>query len=133
VVETGVLYALTLQRVFWMACLALLHPFTPFVTEELWQSLKKAAVAAGFKPFAQKTEWEEALILARWPETGQSEGWEEEKIAKFGAIQDLVRANRNLRAEKKIQPSVRTPGKIVSRALHHASSPEEKEVNASWG
>jgi len=123
--------ALTLLRVL-DASLRLLHPFTPFVTEELWQSLKKAAVSAGFKPFDQKTEWEEALILARWPETGQPEGWEEEKIAKFGAIQDLIRANRNLRAEKKIQPSVRTPGKIVSQE-HFALFKQEKEIIAELG
>ncbi len=46
--------AATLVRVL-DACLRLLHPFTPFVTEELWQSLKKAAAAAGFKPYDQKT------------------------------------------------------------------------------
>ncbi len=96
------------------ASLRLLHPFTPYVTEELWQALKKAAQNAGFKPYTQSNEWESALIIARWPEAEKAESWEDEKVAQFATIQDLIRANRNLRAEKKIQPNVRTPGKIVS-------------------
>jgi len=104
----------TLLRVM-DASLRMLHPFTPFVTEELWQALKNTAQKAGFKPFYQTSEWEPALIVAKWPEAGETEGWEEEKIAQFAAIQDVIRANRNLRAEKKIQPNVKTPGKIVSQ------------------
>ncbi len=121
----------TLLRVL-DASLRLLHPFTPFVTEELWQAVKKAAQAAGFKPFNQNSEWESALIVARWPEAGKIEGWEEEKIAQFTAIQDVVRANRNLRAEKKIQPNVKTPGKIVSLENFTLFS-QQKEVISALG
>ena len=41
--------ASTLVRVL-DACLRLLHPFTPFVTEELWQALKKAASSNRIQP-----------------------------------------------------------------------------------
>ena len=74
--------ASTLVRVL-DACLRLLHPFTPFVTEELWQALKKAASTKGFSPFASESKWEEALIIAKWPEAQKQEGWEEEKVAQF--------------------------------------------------
>ena len=59
--------ASTLVRVM-DACLRLLHPFTPFVTEELWQALKKAALENGLSPFASESKWEDALIIAKWPE-----------------------------------------------------------------
>ncbi|PKO00437.1 MAG: valine--tRNA ligase [Chloroflexi bacterium HGW-Chloroflexi-4] len=121
----------TLVRVM-DASLRLLHPFTPFVTEELWQALKKAAIKTGFKPFDQKSDWESALIVAKWPQGEKVEGWEEDKMAQFAAIQDVVRANRNLRAEKKIQPNVKTPGKIVNQESSAIFS-QEKEIIAALG
>ena len=45
------------------------------------------------------------LIVARFPEPREPEGWEEGKIADFALIQELVRSIRNLRAEKSVAPS----------------------------
>ena len=105
--------ARTLVRVL-DACLRLLHPFTPFVTEELWQALKKTAVDLGFSPFDSKAKWEEALIIARWPEAGEPEGWEDQAIQDFTLVQDAVRAIRNLRAEKGVQPSKKIAATLVA-------------------
>ncbi|MCC6146870.1 MAG: valine--tRNA ligase [Anaerolineaceae bacterium] len=102
--------ASTLVRVL-DTCLRLLHPFTPFVTEELWQHLKRACQAHP-ADFAPKGGWEEALIAAHWPKVQDDEGWEVQKIAGFTLVQDIVRAIRNLRAEKKV-----TPGKKISALL----------------
>ncbi|MEW6503634.1 MAG: valine--tRNA ligase [Chloroflexota bacterium] len=104
--------AQTLLRVL-DACLRLLHPFTPFVTEELWGHLKRAAQEKG-SAFSPKGGWEEALIIARWPEAQPTEGWEEEKIADFNLIQEVIRAIRNLRTEKKVTPGKRIPATIVA-------------------
>jgi valyl-tRNA synthetase len=84
-------------------CLRLLHPFTPFVTEELWGHLKTAASthSEGFTP---KGGWADALIIARWPEPLSMENWEQEKIDRFTLVMEVVKTIRNLRAEKKIQP-----------------------------
>jgi valyl-tRNA synthetase len=98
------------------ACLRMLHPFTPFVTEALWGHLKAAASQhpAGFKPFNQSGQWEDALIIARWPESIPAEGWETEKTEHFSLVQDIVRAIRNMRAEKNVTPGKRIRATIVS-------------------
>ena len=92
----------TLARVFEMS-LRLLHPFTPFVTEEVWGYLHNALRESPLKDVCRS--WPDALIVARWPEPRTPEGWEDEKIADFGLIQEIVRSVRNLRAEKNVSPS----------------------------
>ncbi len=47
-------------------CLRLLHPFTPFVTEAIWQKLKEAAIDLS-DAYAPAGGWEDALIIAHWP------------------------------------------------------------------
>lgn len=93
--------------------LRLLHPFTPYVTEELWGHLKSACQEKS-DHFSPKTDWEKALIIARWPEAQEIEGWEEEKIKNFNIIQEIVRNIRNIRTEKKIPPSKKIPATIIA-------------------
>jgi valyl-tRNA synthetase len=96
--------AYTLARVL-DTSLRLLHPFTPFVTEELWGHLRKALQGS---PLADLTaDWSEVLITASWPEIREAEGWEAGKIADFELLQEIVRSIRNLRAEKGVAPSRR--------------------------
>ena len=61
------------------------------------------------------SDWPEALIVARWPEPRQPEGWEESRVADFTLIQDIVRSIRNLRAEKAVSPARRLPATFVVR------------------
>ncbi|MFM8425488.1 MAG: valine--tRNA ligase, partial [Chloroflexota bacterium] len=82
----------TLARVFDMA-LRLLHPFTPFVTEEIWGHLHSAVRESPLKDICN--DWPDALIVAKWPEPRDPEGWEAEKIADFELIQEIVRSIRN--------------------------------------
>jgi valyl-tRNA synthetase len=95
-------------------CLRLLHPFTPFVTEELWSHLKRAALHSPLSLL--HAEWSEALIVAPWPEPRPEEGWEAGKVADFTLIQEIVRSIRNDRAEKKLGPAKRLPATIVGGA-----------------
>ena len=106
--------ASTLVRVL-DACLRLLHPFTPFVTEELWGHLKAAAQEKGsaYENFTGQP-WEEALIVARFPEAGAEEGWEPQKVADFTLLQEIVRAIRNLRTEKRVPPSRKVPAILAA-------------------
>ena len=94
-------------------CLRLLHPFTPYISEELWGHLKQAAGAHSPR-MAPTDGWAEALIIARWPESRLPEGWEQDKVTEFSLIQDVIRAIRNLRAEKNVKSGQRIPAVLVS-------------------
>ena len=105
--------ALTLVRVL-DCCLRLLHPFTPFVTEELWGTLKNIAKNASSHFFVDGG-WPEALIVAQWPESKPVEIWEEKAIEIFNkALIDPVRAFRNLRIEHTIPPDNQVKATLVT-------------------
>jgi valyl-tRNA synthetase len=73
--------------------LRLLHPFMPFVTEELWQNLK-ARLPAGW----QKTD---SIMIAPYPEADKKVvDQEAERV--MGAVIEIVHAIRNARAEHKV-------------------------------
>ncbi|HEY9151689.1 MAG TPA: valine--tRNA ligase [Anaerolineales bacterium] len=95
---------ITLTRILDMS-LRLLHPFTPFVTEELWGHLRQAILDSQISGIAQ--DWPDVVIMARWPEPHESEGSDESILTDFALIQDIVRSIRNLRAEKSVAPSRR--------------------------
>ncbi|MBC8506110.1 MAG: class I tRNA ligase family protein [Anaerolineales bacterium] len=94
------------------ACLRMLHPFTPFVTEELWGHLKESVAASPLS--AASADWPEMLIMASWPEPDALEGWEDQAIADFSLVQEIVRAIRNLRAEKNVKPGRRIPATFAA-------------------
>ncbi|MCX7550751.1 valine--tRNA ligase [Xanthomarina sp. F2636L] len=66
--------------------LKVLHPFMPFLTEEIWQYISERTT-------------EEALIIARWPETKPID---ENLISEFEFAQEVVSGIRTIRKEKNI-------------------------------
>jgi valyl-tRNA synthetase len=81
--------------------LKLLHPFTPFVTEELWQVTGKSGSAR-----------EGLLALAPWP---KREGLDDLAAeAEIGWVVDLVTAVRSVRAEMNITPATAIPLVLVA-------------------
>jgi len=105
------LTAETLARILDIS-LRLLHPFTPFVTEELWGHLRSALRSSHFAQLSQ--DWPEMLIVASWPEPRAAEGWESTKSADFALLQEIIRSIRNLRAEKDVKPSKRIEATIAA-------------------
>jgi valyl-tRNA synthetase len=120
--------ASTLAQVFDLS-LRLLHPFTPFITEELWGHLKRAS-SQHSERMAPAAGWPEALIVAAWPEPRPEEGWEAERTAAFSLVQDVVRAIRNLRAEKGVPAGRRISATLVS-AGQSAALEEQSAAIAS--
>lgn len=72
-------------------CLRMLHPFVPFVTEEIWQHIPHTG---------------EALIIAPWPET-DAPYIDQEAEEQMGLIMELIRGIRNIRAEYRVEPAHR--------------------------
>jgi valyl-tRNA synthetase len=104
--------ASTLTRVL-DVCLRMLHPFTPFVTEELWGYLRGAAQERS-SSFGPRDGWPEALIVAPWPNDRPLEGWEEGAKFEFGLVQDVIRAIRTARADKGLNPRQKIPAILLS-------------------
>ena len=71
--------------------LKLLHPFMPFITEEIWQSLPHA----GEGP---------SIMVAKWPVYDEALSFAREE-ADFQKVMDIIRAIRNQRAEMNIPPA----------------------------
>lgn len=72
--------------------LKLLHPFMPFITEEIWQTLPHEG---------------DALIVAQWPEYCQEHDFPEAEL-EVQRIMDVIRGVRNRRAEMNVPPSRKT-------------------------
>ena len=81
--------------------LKLLHPFMPFITEEIYQALPKCDGA------------ENILMTAQWPEYTEALSFPAEESA-MEAVMDLIRAIRARRAEMNVPPSKKAELMIVT-------------------
>ncbi len=81
----------TRQVLVWVLThtLALLHPFMPFVTEEIWQSLPHDG---------------EALIVAPWPQYEEGHAFPQAE-AEMKKVMELITAVRTRRSEMNVPPS----------------------------
>jgi len=76
--------------------LRLLHPYMPFITEELWQHLRQR-LPAGW----QETE---SIMVAAYPEADDI--WLDDEAERvMDSVVEVVRAIRNVRMEHKVQPA----------------------------
>ncbi len=112
--------------------LRLLHPITPFITEELWQKVAPVAGRAG-----------ESISIAAYP-VSQPERIDEAAEAHVAKLKTLVDACRNLRGEMNVSPATRLPLFVVGdtafmrsaapvlQALAKLSEVKVFEDDATW-
>jgi valyl-tRNA synthetase len=75
--------------------LRLIHPFMPFISEEIWQKLKGLG--------DPKADWGDTLMGALWPQPKERPSNPEIKY-EFDVFQEAVSGIRNLRANLNIPP-----------------------------
>jgi valyl-tRNA synthetase len=91
--------------------LTLLHPFMPFVTEELWRVTAEGGVAR-----------DSLLALAPWP---LLEGLENAAAeAEIGWVVDLISQIRSVRTEMNVKPALQIPMVLVGAAAETAARVE---------
>src|SRR5438270_7851226 len=83
-------------------CVKLLHPFMPFLTEELWHQTRTAPVS------------DNVLALAPWPDLAGYASPEDE--AQIGWMIDLISEIRSVRAELNVPPAAQIPLVLVDPA-----------------
>ena len=76
--------------------LKLLHPFMPFITEEIYQAIPHDT---------------ESIMISKWPEYDPTLSFADEE-AQMEKIMDAIRAIRNRRAEMNIPPSKKPKGYV---------------------
>lgn len=77
--------------------LKLLHPFMPFITEEIWQHLPHEG---------------DSIMISPWPEYNENEV-DAEAEDQMEAIMNAIRSIRNVRAEMEVHPSQKAQVIIV--------------------
>ena len=93
--------------------LRLLHPFSPFITEEIWQNLPKCSEAP------------ESIMIAPWPVV--DEGFLNEKEAeRTRTLIAIVSSIRNIRGEANIAPS-----KVIPQLYALSDDEGKREIVAS--
>jgi len=97
----------------------LLHPFMPFVTEEIYQKIP---------------HMEESIVITSWPEA-ISEFENNKAIREFEMIQELIKSVRNIRAEYNVAPSkeidvlIKTSNNEITKLLNNNLDILNKFVN----
>ncbi|MBQ2238638.1 MAG: valine--tRNA ligase [Lachnospiraceae bacterium] len=90
--------ALWTLRTVLIQSLKLLHPYMPFITEEIFCNLQDA---------------EESIMVSKWPEYKEEWNFQKDEIA-VEAIKTAVREIRNVRTQLNVVPSKKTKVFVVS-------------------
>jgi valyl-tRNA synthetase len=86
--------------------LRLLHPFMPFVTEEVWQHLYRSGEA-------NPAHWPaSALIVAPWPQYNATLA-DEEAEREFSLVQEVITRIRDARNQMNVEQSRRIPALLA--------------------
>ena len=96
--------------------LKLLHPIIPFITEEVWQSIKLAD--------------EKDLIVTEWP-AGDKNYYDNQAEKELVLIQQVIGAIRNIRGEMNVPPNKQANVLIRSANLQNLDLMKKNEIYLS--
>ncbi|MFC2060655.1 valine--tRNA ligase, partial [Chloroflexota bacterium] len=103
------------------ASLRLLHPYMPFITEELWQNLKKH--------LHQNWQTNESIMVAAYPDTaGLTADPESERIME--PVIEIIHAIRNARAQYSVESTRWIEAQIYGGELTSAIIPYSQAIEA---
>ena len=93
------------------SCLRTLHPFMPFITEEIWQRLREPLGLAG-----------DSIMLQTFPQGGDIDAGAEKDIS---WLQSVLQGIRNIRAELNV-----SPGKHLDIAFQGGHQSDREQLEA---
>ncbi len=99
--------------------LRLLHPFMPFITEELWQRLTAVLPTEGSLP--------DSIMIAPYPQPNAA-ALDETAEAGMELVSSIVQAIRNVRAEFHIDPGKRLEARIAGPGISSIIEDERKAI-----
>ena len=110
--------------------LRLMHPYIPFVTEEIWSKLPLAEIVenrrkAGSQKVITNSDYTELLVDAPYPEVTEARK-NAEVSARFDVLKELIRNVRGLRTECGIDPALKISIAIKVAAGTNAEVIKEK-------
>lgn len=84
----------------------LLHPFMPFVTEEIWHHLYRTSAP-------DASQWPApALIVAPWPKTNTA-ALDDNAEQQFGLVQEVITRIRDARNQMNVEPARHIPAMLA--------------------
>ena len=98
--------------------LRLLHPFMPFVTEELWQSLR---------PHLPPDSREDSIMIAPYP-SAEEEAVDPEAEAEMERVIEIIRSIRNARAQYKVKAATWIEAHIYANEVEPAIRPHARAI-----
>ncbi len=101
--------------------LRLLHPFMPFITEELWQSLKQR-LPEGSLEYS-------SIIIAPYP-VGNKKAIDPGAERIMDSIIEIIRAIRNVRAEHKVEASKWIEAHVYANELTSAIASQSQAIES---
>ncbi len=101
--------------------LRLLHPYMPFITEELWQNLKHK--------LSMEDTWPESIMISAYP-TGDENVLDTEAEHIIESVIEIVHAIRNTRAEHKVESNKLIEAHIYAGDLAPTLKPYSQTIQA---
>lgn len=107
----------TVRAVLWTVlhrAMRLLHPYMPFLTEEIWQQLRVSATPAAIALAAPDNGLPESVMVSHWPAGGPID---HEAEAQLDVVREAIRSVRAVRSEYKVDPAAYVSATVSAESI----------------